>query len=92
MPRAKHLLTSELVAILVDREPKPGCLSLIFQDYSSPGLVKNSHCQQGLHNKDEQKTILFGVHAQVSFMITAVPGLWEMFQTLSDGLIVAVAT
>ena len=24
-------------------------------------------------------------------MIIAVPGLWEMFQTLSDGLIVAVA-
>ena len=25
-------------------------------------------------------------------MIIAVPGLWEMFQTLSDGPIVAVAT
>ena len=65
----------------MNRRDKPGCLSLIFQEYSSPGLVKNSHCQQvprakhlltsvlaiWLPHKDDKNTILFGVHAQVSF-------------------------
>ena len=34
----------------------------------------------------------FSVIKLCKLMIIAVPGLWEMFQTLSDGPIVAVAT
>ena len=65
VPRARHLLTSVLVAMApklrclsLARVAKPGCLSLIFQDFPSSAQVprpslsnvrlKNPHCQQVL--------------------------------------------
>ena len=68
-------MAPKLMCLSFARVPRYACISLIFQDCSSSGFLKNPHCQQVPRARHVLTSVLLAMEPKIWMHKPDIPGL-----------------